>query len=306
MRVAALLLAAFAAFPLPAIELQDDRGRAVGLRAPPSRIVALSPHLAELVFAAGAGAQLAAVVRHSDYPQAAAALPSVGDASRVDLERVIALKPDLILGWQSGNPAGDLERLERLGFAVFVTEPRRLSDIPRLLRTIGALAGSSAVAEPAAAAFEHELAELRFRYSTRQPVRVFYEIWHRPLLTVSGGHLISDIVTLCGGRNVFADAAVLTPSVSLEAVLAAQPDVVVGGSSASTPEQLAAEWSNAPIRALRDLPVRYVAPDFIQRQTPRIMHGARTVCAHLQAVRELKASGSSPVPTAHRPLRRAD
>lgn len=285
-RGAALLVAVLVAFPLPAVQLQDDRGHTVELGTPPARIIALSPHLAEIVFAAGAGSRLAAVVRYSDYPPAAARLPSVGDSSRVDLERIIALKPDLILGWQSGNPAGDLQRLERLGFPVFVTEPRRLSDIPRLLRTVGALAGSGATADAAAAAFERELAALQARYSTRQPVRVFYEIWHRPLLTINGGHLISDIIALCGGRNVFADAPVLTPPVSLEAVLAARPDVVLGGSSASTPQALAAEWQSTRIAALRDLPVRYVAPDFIQRQTPRIIEGARAVCGHLHEVRE--------------------
>jgi iron complex transport system substrate-binding protein len=290
-RGAAMLTAALAFTPVHAIQIRDDRGSPVELNTRPARIVALSPHLVELVYAAGAGAQLAAVVRYSDFPQPATRLPQVGDASRVDLERVIALKPDLILGWQSGNPAGDLERLERLGFPVFVTEPRRLSDIARLLRTIGALAGTGQAADAAAKAFESDLAALRERYSTRSPVRVFYEIWHRPLLTVNGAHLISDVVALCGGRNVFADAAVLTPSVSLEAVLAAQPDVVLGGSSAARPEELESEWRHSPITRLREIPVRYVPPDLIQRQTPRIALGARKVCEHLEGVRRNLESG---------------
>jgi iron complex transport system substrate-binding protein len=285
LRGAALLAAALAAHSVSAVQLKDDRGAIVELRERPARIIALSPHLVEIVFAAGAGAQLAAVVRYSDYPQAATRLPQVGDASRVDLERVIALKPDLILGWHSGNPAGDLQRLERLGFPLFVTEPRRLPDIARLLRTVGALAGTEAAADAAASAFERDLESLRTRYSTREPVRVFYEIWHRPLLTVNGSHLISDVVVLCGGRNVFADAPVLTPSVSVEAVLAARPQVVLGGSSATRPEELASEWRRAPVAALRDLPVRYVAPDLIQRQTPRIAQGARAVCGYLEEVR---------------------
>jgi iron complex transport system substrate-binding protein len=249
------------------------------------RIVALSPHLAELAFAAGAGPQLAAVVRYSDYPEAARALPQVGDGSRIDIERVIAIKPDLILGWRSGNPAGDLQRLEDLGVPVFITEPTRLSDIARLVRTIGALAGTPAAADAAADAFERELDTLRARYSTRAQVPVFYEIWHRPLLTVNGAHLISDVIALCGGRNVFAGAPVLTPAVSLEAVVAARPRVVLGGSSATRAEEFAAAWRDMPVDALRQIPVRYVPPDLIQRQTPRIAQGARVVCEHLDEVR---------------------
>jgi iron complex transport system substrate-binding protein len=268
-----------------AIQLKDDRGVLLDVHTPPARVIVLSPHLAELVFAAGAGAQLAAVVRYSDYPEAAAKLPQVGDASRVDIERVLAIRPDLVLAWRSGNPAGDLARLEKLGIPLFVTEPRRLSDIGRLLRTLGTLAGTGATAERAAASFAHELESLRVRYSSRAPVRVFYEIWHRPLLTVNGRHLISDVVKMCGGVNIFSDAPLLTPAVSLEAVIAAKPDVVLGGSSASSPEELVSEWRRAPIAALREIPVRYVPPDLIQRQTPRIAQGARAVCEQLDAVR---------------------
>lgn len=275
----------FAAGACSAVVLRDDRGGTITMSAPATRIIALSPHLAEIVFAAGAGDRLAAVVRYSDYPAAAKRLPSVGDASRIDLERVLALSPDLILGWRSGNPPADVQRLQRLGFRVFMTEPRRIADIAQILRVVGALAGSSAVADAAATDLERALAELRAHYSKRKPVRVFYEIWHWPLLTINGSHLINDVVELCGGVNVFARAATLTPSVSLEAVVAARPDVILGGSSASTAQDLIAQWRRAPITALRHLPVRYVPPDLIQRQTPRIVEGARMVCAHLEQVR---------------------
>jgi iron complex transport system substrate-binding protein len=179
-----------------------------------------------------------------------------------------------------------VERLERRGFAVFMTEPRRLSDIPRVLRAIGALARTSSVAQAAAARVEGELATLRARYMTREPVRVFYEIWHYPLLTVNGEHLINDIIELCGGVNVFAAAPVLTPSVSKEAVVAARPQVVLGGGSASTPAGLRAQWQRSGVQVLRDLPVLHVPPDLIQRQTPRVVEGARLVCEHLEQVRE--------------------
>ena len=281
---------AFLAHALPgsSAQLRDDRGVAPAIPARPARIIALAPSLAEIAYAAGAGAQLVAAVRFTDHPEAASRLPQVGDASRLDVERILALQPDLLLAWKSGNPAGDLRRLEALGLPVFVAEPSRLADVARLIRTIGALAGTQAVAEGAAAAFERELARLRSQYGTHPEVRVFYEIWHRPLLTINGRHIISDVIALCGGRNVFADAPVLTPSVSHEAVLGARPDVVLGGSSATSPEALVSEWVSGPIASLRALPVRYVPPDVIQRQTPRIVEGAKVVCAHLEEVRRMR------------------
>ena len=288
LRLAAFLAALGFSLPLFAATFRDDRGVAIELAEPAGRIAALSPNLVEVAFAAGAGAKLAAVVRYSDFPPEARRLPQVGDASRIDVERVLALSPDLVLAWRSGNPAGDVERLERLGLKVFVTEAGSLTDVARLVRTIGELAGTQNRARAAAAAFERELAELRAEYANRSAVPVFYEIWHRPLLTVNGRHVISDVVALCGGRNVFRDAPMLTPAVSLEAVVAAAPRVVLGGSSAVRPEDFAAAWRSSPIAALRDIPVRYVPPDLIQRQTPRIAQGARVVCERLEEIRRNK------------------
>ncbi len=265
--------------------LTDDRGRAIALAAPAQRIVTLSPHLAEIVFAAGAGERLVGVARFSDFPEAVRRLPQVGDGARVDPERIIALKPDLILAWQSGNQAADIARLEKLGFPVFVTEPARLTDIPRLLRAVGALAGTLPAAGLTIDKYNNIIRELQNSYGGRPPLRVFYEIWHRPLLTVNGRHIISDVIALCGGRNVFAAAPVQTPTVSFEAVLAAQPAVILGGSSAAVADEFAAQWRASPIAALRELPVFYIDPDTIQRQTPRIVEGARAICEVLEKVR---------------------
>jgi len=275
------------------VSLADDRGGTVVLAAPAQRIVTLTPHLAEIVFAAGAGGRLVGVARFSDYPQAAQRLPRVGDGSRVDLERIVALEPDLILAWKSGNQAGDIARLERLGFPVFVTEPSRLEDIPRLLRAVGVLAGTARAAERAYYEFDNNINMLRERYSRRPPLRVFYEIWHRPLITVNGNHMISDVIGLCGGRNVFAQAPVLTPTVSVEAVLAAQPDVILGGGSAAREKEFTAQWRTSAVKALRELPVFYVEPDTIQRQTPRIVEGAKAICEHLESVRRNRQESES-------------
>jgi iron complex transport system substrate-binding protein len=263
----------------------DDRGKRVALAAPAQRIVALAPSLTELAFAAGAGGRLVGVARYSDFPPAARGIAEVGDAARVDFERIAALKPDLILAWKSGNSAADVGRLESLGYPAFVSEPARLADIPRVLNAIGALAGTGPAAGRAAAEFEREIDALRGRHAGARKVRVFYVIWHRPLLTVSGAHSISDVIALCGGENVFADVSQLTPSVTLEAVIAARPEVILGGASADGEQEFAARWRAASVAPLRDLPVRYVSPDLIQRQTPRIVEGAKAVCSALDEVR---------------------
>ncbi len=284
--VVSCLLASAHAAPL---EVHDDRGKTFRLAVPAARIISIAPHLTEIAFAAGAGARLIAVSEYSDYPPAAIRLPRVGDGARVDIERILTLKPDLVLAWKSGNQAGDIERLERLGIPVWVSEASRLSDIPRLLRDVAIVTGESAAGERAAGDFERELHRLRERHGTQtvmqKPLRVFYEIWHRPLLTVNGAHMISDAITLCGGKNVFAAAPLLTPAVSLESVLAARPQIVLGGGSAKGETDFRAQWARMPLAALRTIPVRYIAPDSIQRQSPRILGGIRAMCAHLDAAR---------------------
>jgi iron complex transport system substrate-binding protein len=233
----------------------------------------------------GAGARLIGVSRFSNFPPAAREIPQVGDAVRVDFEHIAALKPDLVLAWRSGNSAADIERLEQLGYLVYVSEPRRLADIPRQLRAIGALAGSSAEAEQAAVVYEREINALRKRYASARKIRVFYEIWRKPLMTVNGMHLISDVVVLCGGENVFASVPQFTPIVSLEAVIAARPEAILGGGSANGGRDFNDQWLLSAPLPLRDLPAYYVNPDQIQQATPRIVEGARLVCSALEQVR---------------------
>jgi iron complex transport system substrate-binding protein len=281
----AWLLCATLAAAAP-VTVNDDRGRPVTLAAPAQRIVALAPAITELIYAAGAGGRLVGAARYSDFPPAARSIPQIGDSSRVDVERMLALKPDLVVGWKSGNPAADIERIERLGFKVFVLEPRTLSAIPSALRALGALAGDHATAGRSADEFERRLASLRERYAARSDVRVFYEIWHEPLMTVNGEHMISDVIRLCGGSNVFATVPVLTPVVSVESVLAARPEVVLGGGSSVTAAEFALQWARyRSFAALRDIRVAFVNPDWLQRQTPRIIEGARAVCERLEEER---------------------
>ncbi|MCX7893679.1 MAG: cobalamin-binding protein [Burkholderiales bacterium] len=286
MRLAAALAALALVTPAHGeVRVVDDRGVAVTLAAPAQRIVTLAPSLAELAFAAGAGDRVIGVSTYTDYPKAAARLPVVGSHGRVDVERIVAMRPDLVLAWQSGNPARDIARLERLGVPVFVTEPRRLEDIPRILRAIGALAGVPGSAESAAAAFAAEARRLGAPPGAR-PVRVFVEIWHDPLLTVTDAHLIGDLVARCGGENVFATAPLLAPQVAREQLLARDPEVIVSSAGTGDRAEALALWRDMPsLRAVREGRVHAVDARLIHRQGPRILQAMAAVCASLAAER---------------------
>ncbi len=246
--------------------------------------MSLAPHLTELLFAAGAGEKVVGVSRHSDYPEAAQEIPQVGDAYRVDLERMVAIAPDLIVGWRSGNPPSEIARLESLEFRVFVTEPRNLSDIPRLLRLMGRLAGTDAAANVTANNYERELSELRMRYSQRERLRVFYQIWEKPLMTVNGEHIISDVLEVCGGSNVFADMKLLSAQVSIESVLARDPQVVIDVSSLKPTDWN--QWERFPaVSAVANGSLYHVPPDVLHRASPRVLEGAKHVCELLDRAR---------------------
>lgn len=280
-----LVLPASVAVAQP-VSVVDDRGKTVTLARPAQRIVSLAPSLAELAHAAGAGPRLVGVALHSDFPPEVRGLPQVGDSARLDFERIAALKPDLVLAWRSGNPPADVERLEQLGYPVHVTDARRVSDIARHLRAIGALAGTGAAAEKAAAEFERGVDALLFDYSFKRRIRLFYEVWRKPLMTVGGAHLISDVITMCGGENVFAGRAQLTPTIGPEALIAAKPQAVIGGARPGAGAAWLREWREQALAPLRALPVFYVDPDLLQRPAPRILEGAKAVCSALEQVRE--------------------
>lgn len=281
-----LLLAVFAAAAAAEIRLTDDAGRNVTLKQAARRIVSLAPHLTELLFAAGAGGHVVGTVEYSDYPRAAQAIARIGDSAQLDLERIVALKPDLVVVWLNGNAQRQLEKLLRLGIPVFYNEPRRLPDIARAIEQLGRLAGTEVVALPAARAFLAREAELRGRYAGRAPVTVFYQIWDQPLLTVNGEHLISDVIKLCGGQNVFAGLKPLTPEISTEAVLAADPEAIAGMSAEAGQAGNLDQWKRWPrLQAVARDNLFVIDSDLISRNTPRILDGARELCAHLAAAR---------------------
>lgn len=285
-QVCILLLLAVFTLATAEIRLTDDAGRSVTLEHPARRIISLAPHMTELLFAAGAGGQVVGTVEYSNYPPAAQRVARIGDSAQLDLERIVALKPDLVVVWQNGNAQRQLEKLLHLGIPVFYNEPRRLPDIARALEQLGRLAGTEAVALPAARAFAARAAELRRRYAGRDPVTLFYQIWDQPLLTVNGEHLISDVIHLCGGRNVFAGLGSLTPEISTEAVLAADPEAIGAVTAEAGQAGNLDGWKRWPrLTAVARGNLFVIDSDIISRNTPRILDGAEQLCEHLAAAR---------------------
>jgi iron complex transport system substrate-binding protein len=256
-------------------------------KAAPTRIVSLAPSLTELAYDAGAGARLVGTSAYSDYPAAARKLPQVGDAFHIDIERLVALKPTVVLAWASSDPPDLIAKLRGLGFKVAVFEPRALSDIAANLRRIGRLAGTDARANQAARAFEQRLKDLRQDYANRSPVRVFYEISSDPLYTINGKQIISEGIALCGGRNVFADLPALAATVNVGAVIARNPQAIItAGADAAAHARLEA-WRRWPHLAAVQHGALFMVPwDEIVRATPRMLDGIEKICRDLETIRQ--------------------
>lgn len=268
------------------IVLNDDSGREVRLRQPAQRIVALAPHIAETLFAAGAGDKLVGTVDYSDYPPAAKQVPRIGGYSRVDLEAVVALKPDLVLAWESGNNMAQADKLRALGLTVFIVQPNRIGDVAGQLEHFGRLAGTSTVADRAARQFRERLAAMQAGNAGKPKVRTFYQIWKAPLMTVGGPQIITDAMRICGGDNVFGQLDQMAPRVSLEAVIEADPEAIVAtGMGDAKPEWLDdwLQWKR--MTAVRRGNLFHINPDIMQRHTPRILDGTAKLCAALDVAR---------------------
>ena len=284
----AILLSGLALAGLAHADLafKDDTGQEIHLKAPARRIVALAPHIAESLYAAGAGDKLVGTVEYSDYPPEAKKVARVGGYSRIDLEAVAALRPDLVLAWESGNNMPQVDKLRALGLTVYVSQPNKMENVADQLERLGQLAGTEAVARPAAERFRQRLESLRKANAAKPKVRVFYQIWKTPLMTVGGQQIISDAIKLCGGENVFGHLGKMAPTVSVEAVLEADPEAIVAtGMGDSKPEWLH-DWDKwTKMTAVKRNNLFHINPDIMQRHTPRILEGAEKLCAHLDVAR---------------------
>lgn len=269
------------------ITVIDDTGSRVTLAQPAQRVISMAPHVTELLFAAGGGKRIVGAINYSDFPAEAKGIPTIGSNSQLDMERVIALKPDLVIVWDSGTTARQAQQLASLGVPVFRSEPRRFEQVASSIVRFGQLLGTEAVAARAAAAYRDDIARLQQRYGSQPQVAVFYQVWDRPIYTLNGNQIVSDAIRTCGGRNVFAGLQAVAPEVSVEAVIAQDPEAIVGDMPHGQEDAGIAIWK--PYRAITAVKrgnLFTVNGELLTRPGPRTVQGAAELCEKLEQARQ--------------------
>ncbi|OWW19838.1 cobalamin-binding protein [Noviherbaspirillum denitrificans] len=285
-RLLLALACAMCAHAHAAITVTDDDGQTITLQQPARRVVSLAPHVTEMLFAAGGGDRIVGTVKYSDYPSAARDIPRVGDNRLVDIERLLALKPDLLVVWRHNASSRQMEQLRKLGIPLFYSEPHKLDEIPLAILKMGQLMGTTQQAEKSAAELRAQLDSLTARYRNRPPVRVFYQVWDRPLYTLNERHIINDAIHICGGENIFAKLPLVAPSLSPEAVLQENPEVIVSGDRADQAGSGIDMWKQYPsMLAVRRGNLFAFSGDLFNRSGPRVIAGAAQLCDKLEQVR---------------------
>lgn len=272
------------------IEITDDAGNVITMQKTAQRIVSLAPHITEVLFAAGAGNRIIGTVSYSDYPEAAKAIPLVGSYNQVNFEQILALNPDLIIGWYSGNSTETIEKLATLNITVYLSEPKTLPSIAKNIRQFGKLAATQNIANQAAAAFEQKHDALRAEHANKPPIRIFYQVWEDPLYTLGGGHFSSDMYALCGGINVFGDLTEPSPIVSVEAIVSRDPQVMLTGGhhGKRSIQDWQQKWQNwGSIGAVKNNMMFFIDQDIYTRSSPRTVEAAEDLCALLDQARKV-------------------
>jgi iron complex transport system substrate-binding protein len=268
------------------ISVVDDQGSLVVLPAPAQRIISLAPNLTEVLFYVGAGEQIVGADEYSNYPKQAKNIIRVNNHASANYELILSLKPDLIVAWGSGNGEQIIGRIKELGLPLFVLETRKMDAIPNLFSRLGHLTGHDEMAAQKAQDFTQRLNGLRETYGSQAAVRTFYQIWNDPFITLNGDHLVSDVIELCGGVNVFSDAIPLVPYVNIEAIMAADPQVIIASGSSEDNEQWRDSWKGwQGISAVTSGNIYLIPPDLMQRHSNRILEGAEHMCDFLQRAR---------------------
>lgn len=277
---------------LSEVRVVDDLGQPVVLPQAAKRVISLAPHITENLYSVGAGEQIVAAVSYSDYPEAAKTLPRVGDFANLNLERILSLKPDLVVAWIDGSSSAQLERLEQLGIPVLRESPDSFAEIAASLRRLGAVTGNDVEAERVATDLETRVAHLHERFQEQTLLTVFYQLWHQPLITSNSTQLVDRIVRLCGGRNIFADRPEVAPRVNIEAVIAADPDVILSGVEKHDPKWRKhwQRWSQ--MKAVKNGFLFATDADQIHRATLRALAGAEAVCDQFDQARQILSAES--------------
>jgi iron complex transport system substrate-binding protein len=268
-----------------AVSVVDDANHTVTLPAPAHRIISLAPHATELLFATGAGSKLVGVSDYSNFPPEAKNIPSVGGSNALDLERIVNLKPDLIVVWGSGNSAAQIDKLRGLKIPLFESEPRNFETVATSLERLAKLTGTEVAGQKAAQTFRSRLQTLAATYQHRPPVTVFYQIWRQPLMTLNGDHMASAAIRLCGGENVFGQLPQIAPTISIESVLQKDPEVIIASSGETENRQ--ADWLRFPkLTAVARNNLFSINVDWMTRGGPRILDGTETLCKQLEIARQ--------------------
>ncbi|HYD62247.1 MAG TPA: cobalamin-binding protein [Noviherbaspirillum sp.] len=269
------------------ITVVDDDGVTVTLQQPARRVISLAPHVTEMLFAAGGGDRIVGAVNYSDYPPAARDIPRVGDNRLVDIERVLSLKPDLLVVWRHNAASRQMEQFRKLGIPVFYSEPHKLEEIPEAILRLGQLMGTTQQAQQSAAQLRAQLDSLNTRYRNRPTVRVFYQVWDKPLYTLNERHIISDVIRTCGGENIFAKLPLVAPSLNPEAVLQENPEVIVTGDRRDQAVSGVEFWKQYPsMLAVRRGNLFALEGDLFNRSGPRIIAGAAQLCEKMEQARK--------------------
>lgn len=247
----------------------------------PLRIITLSPNLTEIVFALGAGKNIVGVISHSDYPPAARHLPLVGDYQHINIEKILTLHPTLILSWSMNHSGSELGALKKFGIPVHHFFAQHLTDLPKLTQKVADAIDRSQTGKRLAHRQMMQLKQLRTHYQVKKHIRVFYQIWHQPLMTISRKSWLNDAVSLCGGANIFAQASVAYPQVNLEQVLALHPQVIVLTTTQHDEQAIWKKWQSS------QYPHQVISlnPDWISRFGPRLILGVKQLCTKLQRTR---------------------
>jgi ABC-type Fe3+-hydroxamate transport system substrate-binding protein len=249
------------------------------------RIVALAPHITELLFAAGAGNQIVGTVAYSDYPAAAKEILRIGDYNSVQLESIIRLKPDLIIAWPGKALTAQLQKLEKLGFKVLYSDPTTPQQVADNIRWFGQLTGHTEYAAQQAADFLQHWQAIAQQHAGLHPIKVFYQVWSDPLMSLNKDSVIHHAISVCGGINIFADAPVPVPQVNIEAVVRDNPDVIIsaGETASAASMQQWRKWQN--MTATRFNQFYVISGDDISRPTPGILVGVEKLCGFLEQAR---------------------
>lgn len=285
-----LVLGCFIASAHADISVRDDAGTTIVLKQPAKRVISLAPHVTELLFAAGGGDHIAGAVNFSDYPPAALKIPRIGSHNQLDLEQILARKPDLLVVWLHGNSAKQLDAVRHLGIPVFYSDPRKIEDIPEAIERLGQLMGTETEAKKSAIQMRQQLAALATKYRGRSPVRVFYQVWDKPLYTLNDSAIASDAIRLCGGENIFGKLPLKAPVVNIEAVLLENPEAVISGDRRNKTDNGLEQWKEfSTLQATQRGNLFTVDADLVNRATPRIVAGAAELCEKLELARSRRA-----------------